>query len=1127
MRRSLSPILAVAALLALAAAPARAQNDGTKLLRFPDIHGDQVAFVYAGDIWTAPADGGHARHVTTHPGLELFPKFSPDGEWIAFTGQYDGDEQVYVIPAEGGTPEQLTFYPANGPLPPRWGYDNQVYGWSPDGKSVLFRSMRQGWGLTDTRLYLVDVDGGLPRPLPMPVSGAGDLSPDGKKAVYSPLTRDFRSWKRYQGGWAQDLWIFDLQTYDTKQVTDDPRTDRDPMWIGDTIYFASDRDGTLNLYAYDVASGDTRELTHSTTWDVRWPSDDGEGRIVYELGGELSVYDIASGESHPISIDVPTDSLPTRPEHISVADDVEDFNLSPDGKRALFVARGDVYTVPIEHGPVRNLTHSSDAHDRGAVWSPDGARIAYISDASGEEEVDTVDQAGAGDPEQLTDRFAVRLDGLTWSPDSETISFSDKDGKVYVLAVASHHVQQIADSPSRFANDQAWSPDSAYLAFSLPDPTGFSSLYVWSAADGQTRRVTGPLWNEFGPSWDPKGKYLYYLSDHGFAPQLGSFEFNYAANRETGIYALALSKEGPDLFPPRSDEVKVTAPGETAGKGETEKAKAAKGAKTGKAGKAQGGEEAKDEGTAPETVHVTIDFDGLGDRVIRVPVDFENYFGVVALDGNLLYAQGDASYYGREGPSGGFQLKLFSLEDREAKDLVDHVQGVAVSHDGSKVLVRSRGGYKLYDAKPGADGKTVSTGGLETTVDPKAEWAEIFDEVWRRYRDFFYVPNMHGYDWQALHDRYATLLRYVGHRSDLNYVISEMIAELSISHAYIVGGDWQMPKRPDVALPGAWFELDPAAGRYRISRILRGQEEEPKYRSPVDEVGVNLHEGDYLLAIDGEELGPKDNPYRHLRYKADRPVELTVNTKPTLDGARKVTFDPITDESELVYLAMVTENRKKVEEATGGRVGYVHIPDMGADGIWEWLKYFYGQIRKDGLIIDVRDNGGGNVSSMILERLSRRLLALGWARNNEFPTTYPSTVFRGHLVCLINQGSASDGDIFPAMFKQAGLGPLIGKRTWGGVTGISGHGPLIDGGDVFVPEYGFLSKEGKWIIEGWGVEPDIEVDNDPKSLIEGKDPQLEKGIEVIMKEIQEDPRPLPPHPAPPVKTPGHNPPPIH
>jgi len=1121
VRRILSPILAVAALLALAAAPIRAQAGGTKLLRFPDIHGDQVAFVYAGDIWTAPADGGRARHLTTHPGLELFPKFSPDGKWIAFTGQYEGDEQVYVIPTEGGIPRQLTFYPANGPLPPRWGYDNQVYGWSPDGKSVLFRSMRQGWDLTDTRLYLVDVDGGLPRPLPMPVSGAGDLSPDGKKAVYTPLTRDFRSWKRYQGGWAQDLWIFDLQSDETTRVTDNPRTDRDPMWIGDKIYFASDRDGTLNLYSFDIASGATQELTHSKTWDVRWPSDDGVGRIVYELGGELSIYDIASGQSHAIAIDVPTDSLPTRPEHISVADDVEDFNLSPDGKRALFVARGDVYTVPIEHGPVRNLTQSSGVHDRDAVWAPDGAKIAYISDASGEEEIYTIDQAGEAKPEQLTDSLAVRLDGITWSPDSEKISFSDKDGKVYVLTVATRKLQQIADSPSRFSDDQVWSPDSAYLAFSLPEPTGFSSLYIWSAADGQTRRVTGPLWNEFGPSWDPAGKYLFYLADHGFAPQIGSFEFNYVADRETGIYALALTKEGPDLFPPRSDEVKVTAPGD-----EGDKAMAEKDEKKAKAGKGKD-ETAKAEGAEAKKVQVTIDFDGLADRVIRVPVDFENYAGVVALEGSLLYAQGDPFYYGRPGPSGGLQLKLFSLEDREAKDFADHVSGVAVSEDGSKVLLQQRGGYKLYDTKPGGEPKPVSTDGLETTVDPKAEWAEIFDEVWRRYRDYFYVPNMNGYDWQALHDRYATLLQYVGHRSDLNYVISEMIAELNNSHAYITGGDWDMPKRPDVALPGAWFELDPAAGRYRISRILHGQEEEPKYRSPMDEVGIDLHVGDYVLAIDGKNLGAKDNPYRMLRYKADRPVELTVNSKPTADGARKVTFDPITDESELIYLAMVTENREKVEKATGGRVGYIHIPDMGSDGIWEWLKYFYGQIRKDGLIIDVRDNGGGNVSQMIIERLSRQLLALGWARNNDFPTTYPGTVFRGHLVCLINQGSASDGDIFPAMFKQAGLGPLIGKRTWGGVTGITSHGPLIDGGIVFVPEYGFLSKEGKWTIEGWGVEPDIEVENDPKSVIEGKDPQLEKGIEVIMKEIQEDPRPLPPRPAPPVRTPGHNPPPIH
>ena len=1131
MRPLSTPLLLAAAVLATAAAPAPAQDpaqgpardqiqpESTKLLRFPDIHGDRVAFVYAGDIWIAPADGGAARRLTAHPGLELFPKFSPDGEWIAFTGQYDGDEQVYVIPTVGGAPKQLTYYPASGPLPPRWGYDNQVYGWTRDGAEVLFRSMRYGWDLTDTQLFLVSVEGGLPTPLPMPISGAGDLSPDGTRVVYSPLTRDFRSWKRYQGGWAQDLWTFDLESYETRRVTQDPRTDRDPMWIGDTVYFASDRTGTLNLYAHDLASGETRQLTRSTRWDVRWPSDDEEGRIVYELGGELEVFDVASGESRRLAIQVPTDALPTRASRIPVADAIEDFELSPKGERALFVARGDVFSVPIEKGPVRNLTHSSGAHDKAAVWSPDGSKIAFLSDMSGEEQLYVIDQAGTGEPERLTDSFRMMLYAPRWSPDGERIALTDKEGRLHVVTVASKAVREIANSPGGFIMDHAWAPGGDHLAFSMPDATGFSSLYVWSAGDGEVRRVTGELFNEFAPAWGPKGDYLYYLADRSFAPQIGSFEFNYVVDRESGIYALALREDVEPLLPPESDEVTIE------GAADEEDGEADEG-EDGEAGEGDqddgDGDKAEDKEAAKQSDEpLRIDFDGLADRVVRVPVPFENYQFLVALPGEpakLLYAEGDPFYYGRQDGPGGVRVHAYDLAEREAKQVADDVQGGAVSDDGSKLLARQRGAFKLYELAGGGDPKTVSTDGLELWREPREEWAAIFDEVWRRFRDFFYVETMHGYDWRALREQYEPLLEHVGHRSDLNYVISEMIAELNVSHAYIAGGDYDVPDRPDVALPGAWFELDEAAGRYRISRVLEGDNQDPRYRSPLEEIGVDVREGDYVLAIDGEELAGSDNPYRLLRFKSDRPVELTLSSRPTVEGARKVSFEPIESEDSLLYLDWVSANRERVERMTGGRVGYLHIPDMGSDGIWEFIKHFYGQIRKEGLVIDVRNNGGGNVSAMLIERLQRRLLAAQYARTSDFPTPYPGTVFHGHLVCVMNENSASDGDIFPAMFKEAGLGPLIGKRTWGGVIGISGRGPLIDGGDVFVPEFGFVSKDGEWVIEGHGVDPDIEVDNDPKSLLEGRDPQLEKAVEVILQAIEADPRRLPARPAPPVKT---------
>jgi tricorn protease len=1070
----------------------------TKLLRFPDIHGDKVVFCYAGDLWLASTSGGTATRLTAHDGLELFPKFSPDGKWIAFTGQYDGDEQVYVIPATGGAPKQLTYYPARGPLPARWGYDNQVYGWTNDGKAVLFRSLRDSWELSHSRLYTVSVDGGLPEPLPMPVSGAGDFSPDGKRVIYSPLFRDFRTWKRYQGGWAQDLYIFDLATFALERVTDDPHADRDPMWIGNKIYFASDRDGTLNLYSYDLSSKKTTEVTHSHDWDVRWPSKGEDGEIVYELDGELNILDTKPGKSKHISIFVPNDGVAMRPSRVSAERFIEDFSLSPKGERALFVARGDIFTAPIENGPTRNLTDSSNAHDKWARWSPDGSKIAFVSDRDGEDEIYLINQDGTGGLEQLTHGGHAMRYAPEWAPDGKRLAFSDKDGKLSVLTLEDKKLVEIADEQRGQVRDYTWSPRGGYLAFSMTDPNGFRSIYIWSAGDGQVHRVTDEYFNEYNPAWDADGNYLYYLSDREFAPQISSFEFDYATDREVGIFALALRKDVKNLFPPQSDEVTIQKESSEQGKEAQEK---------------------KDKKTDEKKEELKIDFDGLADRVVRVPVSADNYRGLSATKDHLLYGRGAPFIYGRESDKKP-ALHIFSLKDRKETILVEDASAYDLSLDGSKVLVREGSTYNLYKASP--DGKsskkTVSTRNLMVDRVPAQEWAQIFDEVWRRYRDFFYVKNMHGYDWEALRQQYRSLLPYVAHRSDLNYVIGEMIAELNVSHAYIAGGDYEIPPRPRVALPGARFALDKASGRYRIVKIFRGQNEEERYRAPLSEIGVSVKEGDYVLAIDGEELRGNDTPYRLLRNKADRPVQLTVNDKPDMSGARQITFNPIPSETSLIYLDWVARNREKVSQMTGGRVGYLHIPDMGADGIREFIKWYYGQIRKEGLIVDVRGNGGGNVSQMLIERLRRELLGVDFARTSDDVSTYPSSVFYGHMVCLLNETSASDGDIFPSMFKRAGLGPLIGKRSWGGVIGITNRGPLIDGGTVNVPEFGNASPDGKWTIEGHGVDPDMVIENDPKSVIEGKDPQLERGVEEVMKAMREHPKKLPSRPPDPVRT---------
>jgi tricorn protease len=1085
--------LLTTAIALVLAAPANAQ---TKLLRFPAIHGDRIAFTYAGDLWTAPVTGGTATRLTAHPGLELFAHFSPDGQQISFTAQYDGDEQVYVVPASGGVPKQLTYYPANGPLAERWGYDNQVYGWTADGKRVLFRSFRDAWTLPAPRLYTVAATGGPAEQLPMPVAGSGMFAPDGKRIVYSPVFRDFRSEKRYSGGQANRLVIFDLANNTVSKLPHKERARRDAMWIGDVIYYNSDDDGTFNLYAYDTKTQQTRQVTHSSNWDVRWPSaDPATGKIVFEMGFELHVLDTKSNQVSDLKIYVPHDGLHARPSHVAAANRITNYGLSPKGERALFSARGDLFTAPIEKGPTRNLTNTSMAHDRAPDWSADGRRIVFISDRSGEEELWLISQDGSGAPEQLTRGGKAMRYAPTWSPDGARIAFSDKSGKLYVLTMSDRQVIEIADDPRGTIQDFAWSPRSNFLAFSMADSRGIRSVNVWSPTDGKVRKVTDGFFGEYAPAWEADGNYLYYLSDREYAPQLSNREWNFASNRTTRIYALALRKDVKNPFPPESDEVKPasadTAPAAPASQTKQPAAAAAR--------------------------ELRIDFDGIAARVTPLPLDADNYSGLAANKGHVFYVVGSAGYYGRQ-PEKRPSLRVFRLSDRKDTVLVEGINGYNMSADRNTLIVRDGANFSLYDAKPGAKKKSIATNNMFVDRVPTEEWAQIFDEVWRRYRDFFYVDNMHGNDWESLRAQYRPLLQHVQHRSDLNYVIAEMIAELSVQHAYIAGGDWDVPARPQVALLGARLELDAASGKYRIAKIFEGENEESVYRSPMREVGVNAAVGDYVLAIDGQELRADEDPYRLLRFKADRPVRLTLNSRPTTDGAREVSIRPITREADLAYLDWVENNRKRVEQLSNGTVGYLHVPNMGAEGIREFIKWYYPQARKAGLVIDVRANGGGNVSSMLIDRLKRELLATGFSRNDDVAAVYPrGAVFYGSMVTILDENSASDGDIFPAMFKQAKLGPLVGKRSWGGVIGITDRGTLIDGGTVNVPEFGFTSVKGEWIIEGHGVEPDIEVDQDPIAVLQGKDPQLERAVQEVMKSMAANPKALPNRPAAPVK----------
>jgi tricorn protease len=962
-------------------------------------------------------------------------------------------------------------------------------GWTVDGK-IYFRSQRDSWSLPIARLYIVSPNGGPAEALPMPEAGSGSFSADGSKIAYSPLFRDFRPEKRYGGGQANKLYIYNLQTNDAQLISDGPRASRDAMWMGDTVYYNSDKDGKFNLYAYSTDSGKTAQITKNRDWDIRWPSSDGANRIIYERDGELEIYDTNAKRSSRLAINAPDDGINKRKRQINVGGAVSSYSLSPKGERALFAARGDIFTAPIEKGGVRNLTKSSDAHDKFPAWSPDGKTIAFLSDKSGEEEIWFAAQDGSTAPQQITTGSTGQRYQPTWSADGKKIAFGDKDGKVYVLTVATKQTQVIVDAANGQITDYEWSPKGSYVAYSMQGPNGVQSVYIWSAAENKNYRVTPEMFAANSPTWDPAGEYLYFISSREYAPQISSSEFNYATNRMSQIYGLALKKETKNPFPTESDEVAIT--------------------------------EEKKEGTPSPSPSATpaaerIDFDGITSRAAKAPLPAENYAAMSANKGNLIYAVVAPFYYGRQADTQ-TSLRVFSLKDRKESTLVSPVGGYAISADGLKIMTGGQGGFAVIDAAPGGEKsrKAVSTSGLVTEIDPAAEWNQIFNEVWRRYRDWFYAGNMHGFDWAQIREDYKKWMPYVAHRSDLNYVISEMVSELTVQHSYIDGGDFNLPPRVRVALPGARFEVDKGSNRYKISKIFGGQNEEDIYRSPLTEVGVNARVGDYILAINGENVTADRDIYSYLRGKADSTVTLTVNSSPSVEGSRTVTFKPVTSESDLTYLDWIQTNRRRVDQLSNGRLGYIHIPDMGAAGIREFIKWYYPQLRKEGLVVDVRANGGGNVSRMLIERLRRKVYGVNFNRMNQDGATYPDAAFNGPMIAILNENSASDGDIFPYMFREAGLGQLVGKRSWGGVVGITNRGNLIDGGVVNVPESALANPKGEYIIEGYGVDPDIEVDNDPRSVIAGRDPQLERAVAELMKKLV-TPVKLPSRPADPNK----------
>ncbi len=1052
----------------------RPDTDDMRLLRMPDIHGDEIVFVYGGDLWTVPSAGGEAKRLTSHIGFESTPKFSPDGRTIAFSGHYDGNHDVYTIPAGGGEPVRLTWHPL-------W---DRVIDWQPDGKSVRFQTARdQFMSGREANLWTVSTEGGLPVELPLPTGGLSSWSPDGKQLAYNRITRESRTWKRYKGGMAQDVWIHDFEQNKTRRVTDWEGSDNFPMWHGDTVYFTSDRTGKMQIWAYDVRSGEIRQVTKHKEYDVKWPSL-GPDSIVYENGGRLWVMDLETEKSHAIKVALHSDLQMTRPRYVETADKMTGAAIAPGGKRAVVAARGEIFSVPAEKGEVRNLSNSPASNDIDPIWSPDGKWVAYVGDSSGEYEIHLRRGDGTGETKQLTDGGHTYIMRIMWSPDSGKILFYDAAMAWRIVDVESGHVSEVDQGVARRVDEADWSSDSRWIAFARMEENGFRSIFLFDTETATTTRVTSSFTDDSCPAFDPDGDYLYFASSRHFDPQFGPYDMKPHWSDMDGLYLVTLRDDVEHPFPPESDEVEIEEDEDGNGGDDAEK----------KDDGDEADDEADDEAEA-EDEGLRIDLDGIGARMIELPVPAGSYRDLEAAPGKLFYLKvGDGN-----GPG---SIAMFDMEKREVETVLEGASGYDLDAKGQKILFAMGGKLGIVDAAPGQSAdKLLPMNKMKARIDPRAEWAEIFNDAWRLERDFFYDPDMYGMDWKHIHDRYAALLPYVSHRSDLDYLLGEMIAELAAGHAYVRPGE--RPDVPSIAagLLGCDFTLDRKAKRYRLTGILTERDWNSSVPTPLYGPGIDVNEGDYLLAVDGVELTAGMNPYSLLEGKTGLQTVLKVSADADGDEAREVTVEPIASERVLRYTKWIEGNRRRVAELSDGRLGYLHLPNTAFDGVREFAKGYYPQLRLDGLVIDERYNGGGFVPDFIMTILNQKMLNMWKPRHGQTWRT-PGNAFPGKMVMVSNGHAGSGGDALPYYFQKYGLGTVVGTRTWGGLVGVSTGIPLMDGGAVTFPEFGLYNMDGEWDVENRGVSPDIEVDNLPEAVMAGGDPQLEKAVEVLLEQIE-------------------------
>jgi tricorn protease len=1076
MRASaLSILLALVATSTVEAMPA----GDSRLLRFPDICADAITFVHGGDLYWVGAAGGTALRLTSHAGQELYPKFSPDCRSIAFSAEYDGTRQVYVIPAAGGVPNQLTWYNDVGAQPPRGGTDYRVLDWTPDGKNVLVRANRTPTDDRGGRPYLVPVAGGMETPLAVPETGGGMLSPDGRQYVYTPIDRDFRSWKRYRGGRAQDVWTYDLANNTSKRLTDNVATDHQPMWVGDTIYFVSDRNHTLNLFAMSPDGGDARQVTQFADFDVLWPSA-GRDAIVFENGGAIWRFDPKTAAVAQVPIRVTGDFPQTVPGWRNVAGQVESYDLSADGKTILFGARGELFRLSGKDRDIQNLSHTPDAREQGLSLSADGKTVAFLSDATGEYEIYTQAVAG-GAPKRITRDGGVWRFPPVFSPDGKHIAYADKQQRLRIADAVSGATRDVDSSRNDDITEYTWSPDGQWLAYTLESDAGLTRVWLYSLKDGSRTPATEETSSASSPVFDPQGRWLYFVSNRDYNLQFSAYEQNYLYTDAARLYAVSLAADGPFLY--RDDEAATKK--DDANKDDAKKAKPP----------------------------LRIDRTGLIGREQMLKAPNGNYQGLQASAEAVFYA---ATTGGRGG--GGFELRMLGLDADKETTIARGLNGYRLSGDGKSVLARQGDKFAVLEAKADQDFAKagVDLSRLKMLVDPPREWRQQFVDGWRILRDWFYDPGMHGgiERWNAIRARYEPLVAYAATRQDLDYLFQELVGELNSGHVYVQQGDEPKVERTPGGLLGADIVAD-APGSFRIAKIYAGANWDAKNRSPLTEAGVGVREGEYILAVDGVPASSVRNVYQLLQDKGGRNVVLRVGVKADGSGARDVRVKTLTSELALRYADWVAGKRALVDRLSNGRIGYIHVPNTSQDGNRELFKGMLAYSRKDALIIDDRYNGGGFIPDRMIELLARQPLNY-WKRRGLDPQATPLLSHQGPKAMLINGLSSSGGDAFPYYFRKLGLGKVIGTRTWGGLIGISGNPSLADGGSLLAATFRFMDTDNRWAVENEGVSPDIEVIDRPEQIAAGGDPSIERAVDELLKELAAKPARKPVAPPAPI-----------